>query len=103
MAVTTKSERVAAEAFRAFREGDLRRCIHDLVDYADLKVKNARTANVFKCAIDTELAELLADVSAPDERAPRCAHCGSYSTYVRADGDVGCNDCPGIMGREVYA
>jgi len=51
-----KSERVAADAVAAYRDGDLRACIHMLVDYADRGVNNARTARIFKQAIDTELA-----------------------------------------------
>lgn len=96
-----KSERVAAKAFEAYRDGDLRRCVHELVDYADRGVRNKRTAAIFKTAIDTELARFTA-VSRPDEDAPRCVHCGSYSTYFRgSDGDVGCNNCAGIMPWEV--
>lgn len=26
-----------------------------------------------------------------------CGHCGSPFTFRRADGDIGCYDCPGIM------
>ena len=32
---------------------------------------------------------------------PRCGHCGSVRTFERSDGDVACDDCPGIMPREV--
>lgn len=96
----TKSERVAAEAVAALRDGDVRACIHRLVDYADRGVNNARTAHIFRTAIDTELAAVLGGVSAPDPDAPRCVHCGGASTYFReSDGNVGCNDCPGIMPR----
>ena len=101
MMTARKSERVAADAVAAYRDGDLRRCIHMLVDYADRGVRNARTARIFKQVIDTELAAVRADVSAPDAAAPQYTHCGSPSTYVRlSDGDVGCNDCPGIMPRD---
>lgn len=96
-----KSERLAREAVKAYREGDLRTCLHILVDYADRRVRNKRTAVIFKNAIDEELSDFLAEVSSPDVEAPRCVHCGSYSTYIRgSDGDVGCNNCPGIMRRK---
>lgn len=97
--MTRKSERVAAAAVAALRDGNLRACLHMLVDYADRGVQNMRTARIFKSAIDAELAALVGDVSAPDPKAPRCSHCGSPCTYVRADGDIGCNACPGIMPR----
>jgi hypothetical protein len=95
------SEEVAADAFEAYRDGDLLRCIHMLVDYADRGVRNERTAYIFTLAIDAELARFRGDVSVPDEDAPFCAHCRSPSTYVRvSDGDVGCNDCSGIMPHD---
>lgn len=101
--MSTKSERVASEAFDSLRDGDLRECIHTLVEYADRGVRNERTARIFRCAIDSELAGIQAEVSAPDEDAPRCSHCGSFSTYFRvSDSEIGCNDCPGIMRKEVY-
>lgn len=94
----TKSEKTAADAFDAYRDGDLRTCIFTLVEYADRHVRNRRTAFLFKQAIDAELAAIIADVSKPDKEAPPCSHCGSPSTYIRcSDGDIGCNNCPGIM------
>lgn len=96
----SKSEAVAAEAIEAYREGNVREAIHTLVDWADKHVRNEYTAQLFKGAIDRELAEVRADVSKPDPDAPRCGHCGSSSTYYRTDGDVGCNNCPGIMPQE---
>lgn len=100
----TESARVAAEAFGAYRGGDLRRCIRLLVEFADTHVRNRTTADAFERAIDRELARSLdaPTVAVPDAEAPRCVHCGSTSTYVRlSDGDVACNNCPGIMPREV--
>ena len=36
-----------------------------------------------------------------DDDAPDCGHCGSTLTYYRlSDGDVGCNECPGIMPNQ---
>lgn len=98
----TKSERVAAEAFEEYRDGNVREAIHRLVDYADRGVNNQRTEAIFKDAIDNELAKAgIGQVNAPDADAPRCAHCGSTSTYFReSDGDVGCNNCRGIMPRD---
>ena len=94
----TKSEQTAAKAAKQFKEGNVREAIHTLVDFADTSVQNQHTAHLFKHAIDTEFATILGDVSAPDEDAPRCGHCGSHSTYFRlTDGDVACNNCPGIM------
>jgi hypothetical protein len=96
----TKSERVAAEAFDAYRDGDLRGCIRTLVAYADRHVNNRTTAEVFRRAIDRELADVSGEVSQPEADAPRCVHCGSTCTFERSDGDVACNDCPGIMPQD---
>lgn len=94
----TVSEQTAARAAEQFKEGNVREAIHTLVDFADTGVRNQHTADLFKNAIDTEFAAVLGDVSAPDEEAPRCGHCGGHSTFFRlTDGDVACNDCPGIM------
>jgi len=33
-----------------------------------------------------------------DKEARECVRCGSSNTYYRvSDGDIGCNDCAGIM------
>lgn len=97
----TISEATAAKAFKKYRQGNIRECIQMLVDYADRHVNNAHTAEIFKNAIDAELAPIDPAVSRPDDDAPTCTHCGSTSTYFRlTEGDVACNDCPGIMPHD---
>lgn len=96
----TRSEALAAEAFEAYRDGNLRECIHTLVTYADQNVRNKRTAETFKRTIDAELAKIIGEVTRPEADAPVCGHCGSPCTYYRTDGDVGCNNCFGIMPLE---
>lgn len=97
----TKSAAAAATAFEEYDDGNLRECIRQLVDYADTHVQNHRTERVFKLAIDRELAKRgIGHVSRPDPDAPRCGHCGSHSTWWRSDGDVACNNCPGIMPQD---
>lgn len=95
----TASERVVAAAVDALQDGDLRRCIRLLVEFAATHMRNRTTAEAFEPAVDAELAAIQDDVSAPDDSAPRCRHCSSTSTYVCADGPAACNNCPGIMPR----
>jgi len=98
--MSTKSETVAAEAIDAYRDGNLRDCIHKLIDFADRGVNNRHTEELFKRAIDRELATVDGTVCRPDDDAPRCSHCGSTSTWYRSDGDVACNNCPGITPQD---
>lgn len=100
---STASERVAAEVFAASEDGDIRRCIRLLVEFADTHVRNRTTADAFERAIDRELARSGAapTVAVPDDEAPQCVHSDSTSTYLRlSDGHGGCNNCPGIMPRD---
>lgn len=96
----TRSKAVAAEAFEAYRDGDLRGCIRTLMAFSDTHVRNRTTAEVFRRAIDRELADVSGAVCRPEADAPRCGHCGSTCTFYRSDGDVACNDCPGIMPQD---
>lgn len=96
----TKSENTAAYAAELYQEGKVREAIQKLVDFADTGIQNQHTAVLFKNAIDKEFAGLVDDVNKPDDDAPKCTHCGSTSTWWRSDGDVACNDCPGIMPQE---
>lgn len=93
----TKSERIVREAFKDYRKGNFRDFLHQLIDFADKGIRNMTTEEAFKTALDAELAEFDPHVSRPDEDAPQCCHCGSTSTWWRSDGDVACNNCPGIM------
>lgn len=54
--MTTKSERIVAEAAELFERDEIRQAIHKLTGYADRGVNNQRTAVIFNDAIDREFA-----------------------------------------------